>query len=171
MFLLQLVLTGPEPSQFSTKHLPSSSLAPLWYKITRIQSLRLHFTEIKTCLFIVLYSAANVTTREYQFLISKIALFTNTLVALPTGLGKTLIAAVVMLNYFRWFPEGKVKFDINFIVEFKQTHEFLITNIPFNYKLGKIIFAAPSRPLVEQQIEACHNIVGIPQVLLLMLLV
>ncbi|XP_078157349.1 DEAD/DEAH box RNA helicase family protein isoform X2 [Carex rostrata] len=38
-----------------------------------------------------------------------------------------------MLNYFRWFPEGK------------------------------IIFAAPSRPLVEQQIEACHNIVGIPQ--------
>lgn len=30
--------------------------------------------------------------------------------------------------------------------------------------LGKIVFAAPSRPLVMQQIEACHNIVGIPQV-------
>lgn len=29
---------------------------------------------------------------------------------------------------------------------------------------GKIVFAAPSRPLVMQQIEACHNIVGIPQV-------
>jgi ERCC4-related helicase len=29
-------------------------------------------------------------------------------VALPTGLGKTFIAAVVMYNYFRWFPEGKV---------------------------------------------------------------
>ena len=29
---------------------------------------------------------------------------------------------------------------------------------------GKIVFAAPSRPLVTQQIEACHNIVGIPQV-------
>lgn len=28
--------------------------------------------------------------------------------ALPTGLGKTLIAAVVMFNYFRWFPEGNV---------------------------------------------------------------
>ncbi|KAI5567582.1 hypothetical protein BDE02_13G100400 [Populus trichocarpa] len=28
---------------------------------------------------------------------------------------------------------------------------------------GKIVFAAPSRPLVMQQIEACHNIVGIPQ--------
>ena len=34
------------------------------------------------------------------------ALFT--LIALPTGLGKTFIAAVVMYNYFRWFPEGNV---------------------------------------------------------------
>ncbi|EXB22639.1 Fanconi anemia group M protein [Morus notabilis] len=53
------------------------------------------------------------------------------------GLGKTLIAAVVMYNYFRWFPDGK------------------------------IVFAAPSRPLVTQQIEACHNIVGIPQDLII----
>ncbi|KAG7985254.1 hypothetical protein I3843_03G016000 [Carya illinoinensis] len=75
----------------------------------------------------------NVPLRDYQFAITKKALFSNTLVALPTGLGKTLIAAVVMYNYFRWFPDGK------------------------------IVFAAPSRPLVMQQIEACHNIVGIPQ--------
>ncbi|GAV57775.1 Helicase_C domain-containing protein/ResIII domain-containing protein [Cephalotus follicularis] len=75
----------------------------------------------------------NVPLRDYQFAITKTALFSNTLVALPTGLGKTLIAAVVMYNYFRWFPDGK------------------------------IVFAAPSRPLVMQQIEACHNIVGIPQ--------
>ncbi|KAF8404236.1 hypothetical protein HHK36_009118 [Tetracentron sinense] len=50
----------------------------------------------------------NVPRRDYQFSITKTALFSNTLVALPTGLGKTLIAAVVMFNYFRWFPEGKV---------------------------------------------------------------
>ncbi|XP_058088420.1 DEAD-box ATP-dependent RNA helicase FANCM isoform X2 [Magnolia sinica] len=75
----------------------------------------------------------NVPLRDYQLSITKTALFSNTLVALPTGLGKTLIAAVVMYNYFRWFPEGK------------------------------IVFTAPSRPLVMQQIEACHNIVGIPQ--------
>ncbi|KAL2329415.1 hypothetical protein Fmac_022842 [Flemingia macrophylla] len=75
----------------------------------------------------------NVPLRDYQFGITQSALFSNTLVALPTGLGKTLIAAVVMYNYFRWFPKGK------------------------------IVFAAPSRPLVMQQIEACHNIVGIPQ--------
>ncbi|KAL2650513.1 hypothetical protein R1flu_018641 [Riccia fluitans] len=76
---------------------------------------------------------ANVPHRIYQFDITKVALFSNTLVSLPTGLGKTLIAATVMYNYFRWFPTGK------------------------------IIFAAPSRPLVVQQIEACHNMVGIPQ--------
>nr|CAB3489337.1 unnamed protein product [Digitaria exilis] len=77
----------------------------------------------------------NVQVREYQKYMVEKALFTNTLIALPTGLGKTFIAAVVMYNYFRWFPEGK------------------------------IIFAAPSRPLVAQQIEACHNTVGIPQLL------
>ncbi|CAL4989159.1 unnamed protein product [Urochloa decumbens] len=75
----------------------------------------------------------NVDIREYQKHMVEKALFTNTLIALPTGLGKTFIAAVVMYNYFRWFPEGK------------------------------IIFAAPSRPLVTQQIKACHNMVGIPQ--------
>ncbi|KAL6492806.1 hypothetical protein OROGR_032565 [Orobanche gracilis] len=75
----------------------------------------------------------NIPLRDYQFAITRTALFSNTLVVLPTGLGKTLIAAVVMYNFFRWFPEGK------------------------------IVFAAPSRPLVLQQIEACHNIVGIPQ--------
>uniref|UniRef100_A0A3N7HMA4 Helicase/UvrB N-terminal domain-containing protein n=1 Tax=Populus trichocarpa TaxID=3694 RepID=A0A3N7HMA4_POPTR len=44
----------------------------------------------------------NVPLRDYQLAITKTALFTNTLVALPTGLGKTLTAAVVMYNYFRW---------------------------------------------------------------------
>ncbi|KAH8490160.1 hypothetical protein H0E87_022619 [Populus deltoides] len=48
----------------------------------------------------------NVPLRDYQLAITKTALFTNTLVALPTGLGKTLTAAVVMYNYFRWFPDG-----------------------------------------------------------------
>ncbi|CBI22309.3 unnamed protein product, partial [Vitis vinifera] len=50
----------------------------------------------------------NVPLRKYQLSITKTTLFSNTLVALPTGLGKTLIAAVVMYNYFRWFPEGNV---------------------------------------------------------------
>ncbi|KAJ3414463.1 hypothetical protein HDV05_006556 [Chytridiales sp. JEL 0842] len=75
----------------------------------------------------------NRPVRDYQVNIVQTALFTNTLVALPTGLGKTFIAAVVMYNYFRWFPEGKM------------------------------VFMAPTKPLVAQQIEACYNITGIPQ--------
>ena len=39
--------------------------------------------------------------REYQLAIVKRALFENSMVSLPTGLGKTFIAAVVMANYFR----------------------------------------------------------------------
>lgn len=49
------------------------------------------------------------------------------------GLGKTLIAATVMLNWFRWAPESQ------------------------------IAFLAPTKPLVAQQIDACFNIVGIPR--------
>ncbi|EAU93305.2 DEAH family protein [Coprinopsis cinerea okayama7 len=70
--------------------------------------------------------------RDYQYNIAKHCLYENTLVALPTGLGKTFIAGVVMLNYYRWYPEGK------------------------------IIFLAVTKPLVAQQIEACHDTCGIP---------
>lgn len=75
----------------------------------------------------------NYPVRDYQFSIVQSALFKNTLVALPTGLGKTFIAAVVMYNLYRWYPQGKV------------------------------VFMAPTKPLVAQQIEACYNIMGIPE--------
>ena len=74
----------------------------------------------------------NYPVRDYQKNIVESALFQNTLVCLPTGLGKTLIASVVMYNYYRWFPGGK------------------------------IIFMAPTKPLVEQQVKACHQIMSIP---------
>ncbi|KZT41347.1 P-loop containing nucleoside triphosphate hydrolase protein [Sistotremastrum suecicum HHB10207 ss-3] len=75
----------------------------------------------------------NKPKRDYQYNIIMRCLFQNTLVALPTGLGKTFIAGVVMLNFYNWFPEGK------------------------------IIFMAPTKPLVNQQIEACHHVCGILQ--------
>ncbi|KAG5518902.1 hypothetical protein PMAC_002433 [Pneumocystis sp. 'macacae'] len=74
----------------------------------------------------------NVSERDYQFNIVQKALYQNILVSLPTGLGKTFIAAVLMLNYYRWFPKSK------------------------------IVFVAPTKPLVSQQIQACYNICGIP---------
>ncbi|TYZ60200.1 hypothetical protein PybrP1_003522 [[Pythium] brassicae (nom. inval.)] len=74
----------------------------------------------------------NYPIRAYQLAIAEKALYHNTLVSLPTGLGKTLIASVVMYNFYRWFPTGK------------------------------IVFMAPTKPLVAQQIQACHEIMGIP---------
>ncbi|RHZ14812.1 hypothetical protein DYB37_002364 [Aphanomyces astaci] len=76
---------------------------------------------------------SNYPVRAYQQSISRAALLQNTLVCLPTGLGKTLIAAVVMFNFYRWFPRGK------------------------------IVFMAPTKPLVSQQIQACHDVMPIPQ--------
>ncbi|CAL7946688.1 unnamed protein product [Xylocopa violacea] len=74
----------------------------------------------------------NYPVRDYQFNIVQACLYNNTMVCLPTGLGKTFIAAVVMYNFWRWYPQGK------------------------------IIFLAPTKPLVAQQIFACHNIMGLP---------
>ena len=61
--------------------------------------------------------------RKYQRDIILTAVMHNTLVCLPTGLGKTLIAAVVMYNFLRWFPDKCV------------------------------VFMAPTRPLVHQQLQ------------------
>ncbi|KAL4758815.1 3'-5' DNA helicase [Aspergillus foveolatus] len=72
-------------------------------------------------------------TRDYQFNITQKGLFYNLLVALPTGLGKTFIAATIMLNWLRWT------------------------------KSAQIIFVAPTKPLVAQQISACLQIAGIPR--------
>ncbi|RDW70802.1 3'-5' DNA helicase [Aspergillus mulundensis] len=72
-------------------------------------------------------------TRDYQFNIAQKGLFHNLLVALPTGLGKTFIAATIMLNWLRWTKDAQV------------------------------IFVAPTKPLVSQQISACLQIAGIPR--------
>nr|XP_019001717.1 uncharacterized protein I203_05920 [Kwoniella mangroviensis CBS 8507]OCF65178.1 hypothetical protein I203_05920 [Kwoniella mangroviensis CBS 8507] len=74
----------------------------------------------------------NRSKRGYQYEIIRACFRDNCLVALPTGLGKTFVAGVVMLNFYRWFPTGK------------------------------IVFLAPTKPLVNQQIEACQLSCGIP---------
>ncbi|MCJ1405709.1 3'-5' DNA helicase [Xylographa trunciseda] len=73
------------------------------------------------------------TIRDYQYNIVARGLYHNLLVALPTGLGKTFIAATIMLNWFRWTKDAQ------------------------------IVFVAPTKPLVSQQVEACFNIAGIPR--------
>ncbi|XP_063145163.1 Fanconi anemia group M protein [Candoia aspera] len=79
-------------------------------------------------------TGGRVEERSYQVRAAREALLANTLLCLPTGLGKTLVAAVVMYNFYRWFPGGK------------------------------ILFLAPTKPLVAQQREACARLLGIPAV-------
>ncbi|RKP07512.1 P-loop containing nucleoside triphosphate hydrolase protein [Thamnocephalis sphaerospora] len=74
----------------------------------------------------------NRAVRDYQFEIIRVALFVNTLACIPTGLGKTFIATVVMYNYHRWFPRCKV------------------------------VFACPTKPLVTQQMTAYRQTSGTP---------
>ncbi|KAL8909393.1 MAG: hypothetical protein Q9207_000228 [Kuettlingeria erythrocarpa] len=71
--------------------------------------------------------------RDYQYSIVAKGLYHNMLVALPTGLGKTFIAATIMLNWFRWTEDAQ------------------------------IVFVAPTKPLVSQQVKACFEIAGIPR--------
>ncbi|RAL62466.1 hypothetical protein DID88_005032 [Monilinia fructigena] len=71
--------------------------------------------------------------RRYQYTIVHKGLFNNLLVALPTGLGKTFIAATIMLNFFIWTKDSQ------------------------------IVFVAPTKPLVAQQVKACFEIAGIPR--------
>lgn len=73
------------------------------------------------------------TIRDYQYSIVARGLYHNMLVALPTGLGKTFIAATIMLNWFRWTTESQ------------------------------IVFVAPTKPLVSQQVKACFDVAGIPR--------
>ena len=47
--------------------------------------------------------------RQYQFDIVKTCLKENTLVCIPTGLGKTFIASVIIYNFHLWF-KGKIFF-------------------------------------------------------------
>ena len=51
---------------------------------------------------------SGIELREYQSTIAKSALLSNTLVVLPTGLGKTIVALLVAAERLSRFPGGKV---------------------------------------------------------------
>ncbi|KAI0982073.1 hypothetical protein GJ496_011850 [Pomphorhynchus laevis] len=70
--------------------------------------------------------------RQYQYNIVQKSLYKNTLVVLPTGLGKTFISSVVMYNFHRWYPQSIV------------------------------LFLAPTKPLVSQQTLAFRQVTNLP---------
>ncbi|KAK9325156.1 P-loop containing nucleoside triphosphate hydrolase protein [Lipomyces orientalis] len=118
---------GPAIRNPYVRRLPGE-FAPLWAPRPQISHHSLNQAALDTWVY-----PTNVAIRDYQRNIAERSLLNNVLCALPTGLGKTLIAAVVMLNWYRWTADSK------------------------------IIFMAPTRPLVAQQAEACYKLVGIPR--------
>jgi Fanconi anemia group M protein len=86
----------------------------------------------------------NMNFRQYQFDVVKSCLYDNTLVCLPSSLRKTFISAVVMYNFYRWYPQ--------------------VASLPCPPPAqGEVVFMAPTKPLVAQQFQACFRVMGIPE--------
>ena len=75
----------------------------------------------------------DVKLREYQEAILKTAKENNTLVVLPTGLGKTLIALFLAKARFEKFPKSKVLFLAPTRPLVEQHHDYFKKNLPELY--------------------------------------
>ncbi|KAI9737129.1 MAG: 3'-5' DNA helicase [Cirrosporium novae-zelandiae] len=124
----QTTLFGGTASNFESSQ-PARKSRPLTRKDEPLTHHKINREAMKTWVYPVNIGSI----RDYQFNIVQRGLFHNLLVALPTGLGKTFIAATVMLNWFRWTSDAQ------------------------------IVFVAPTKPLVSQQVDACFHIAGIPR--------
>ncbi|KAB5580529.1 ATP-dependent DNA helicase mph1 [Coniochaeta sp. 2T2.1] len=127
----QTTLFGDQVSD--ENHRQSQSLTNRPFRADQSQDVPTHHALNPEALKTWVYPMNLGPVRDYQFSIVKTGLFNNTLVALPTGLGKTFIAAAIILNFYRWTQKAK------------------------------IVFVAPTKPLVSQQVDACLNIAGIPR--------
>ncbi len=75
----------------------------------------------------------NFKPREYQDSIFKTTTSGNTLVVLPTGLGKTAIAVMLVIHRLKLYPKSK------------------------------IVFFAPTKPLVDQHINTFKALIDLPE--------
>lgn len=130
--LRQTTLFGTHAQDTSTQPHPQSVRQHNWPLANREEPPTHHQLD-REALVTWVYPTNLGVIREYQYSIVARALYHNTLVALPTGLGKTFIAATIMLNWFRWTTDTQ------------------------------IVFVAPTKPLVSQQVKACFEIAGIPR--------
>jgi ERCC4-related helicase len=84
--------------------------------------------------------------RQYQYEISQASLLKNTLVVVPTGLGKTFIASVVMYNYYRWFPTGKIIFVLPIVALVSQQYEACLEFVQFRKQDVAIMTGQTTKP-------------------------
>ena len=74
--------------------------------------------------------------RNYQIDCLETCLKKNCMISLPTGLGKTFVAAVLLYNYQKFYPDASK---------------------------SRFIFLAPTKALVDQQVVACAKIMEKPE--------
>ena len=99
--------------------------APVAYAYLALQPPPMKLTADRTAAEAWIYPL-NRPKRDYQLNIVRRCLFDNTLVALPTGLGKTFIAGCVMLNcasLITYIPLGANPFSPSLpLVPFRECH-------------------------------------------------
>lgn len=127
--LRQTTLFGTQPQQIASQ---SQSTRKHNWPLANREEPPTHHKLNREALLTWVYPTNLGEIRDYQYSIVARGLYHNLLVALPTGLGKTFIAATIMLNWFRWTKDAQ------------------------------LVFVAPTKPLVSQQVKACFGIVGIP---------
>ena len=127
--LRQTTLFGTQPQQIASQ---SQSTKKHNWPLANREEPPTHHKLNRDALMTWVYPTNLGEIRDYQYSIVARGLYHNMLVALPTGLGKTFIAATIMLNWFRWTKDAQ------------------------------LVFVAPTKPLVSQQVKACFGIVGIP---------
>ncbi len=106
--------------------------------------------------------------RDYQSEIVRACFLDNVLVALPTGLGKTFIAGVVLLNC-AWRGRRQARHDADLVTvrRFAPCRPARPAAPPPAavyrwFPSGKLVFLMPTKPLVTQQHQACQATCGIP---------
>lgn len=81
-------------------------------------------------------NSQNHSLRPYQVECVEASLKQNCLISLPTGLGKTFIAAVIIYNFLKFYPD---------------------------HKNCRFLFLAPTKALIDQQVKACSHILEKPE--------
>lgn len=92
---------------------------------------------------------ANLSKRDYQFEMSVAASKENSLIVIPTGLGKTFIAAVLIYNYYRWFPTGKIIFLAHTIPLVMQQYQSISDILQLDSNSFKIL--TKKTPILERE--------------------
>lgn len=134
--MIQSLLTGSYERKTNQKQVKQRVSEQIKIEFPKIENERketdVYLQPVASALQTYIYPK-DITRREYQSDAVLQCLKENTIVCLPTGSGKTLIAAAIIMNYHRWFPNGM------------------------------ILFLTPTRTLLDQQSKFCLSFETIPQ--------